>query len=699
MNCIRQFLKRVRTTGVKLSGEKKIVSMGKERIFEAFDIGDDTFIFERGLCSHLDERPSVLIVKKSKLRRSANCGRVMTISTGNHSVAAFPLLDGRFWKLSHLQSNARGGVLMNSILCANIVDNGIEISQREISTADLVAHDKWLMEKVNFAMNDIIMGDRNDGALEYYRHLGQEWRVKPLAWTDLEMRTALNASRKRIASKLNYYHSARGVHFLSFSEFRRFSNLAEQNLDEFILGLKELVSVYEGNDSSFTRMPKYRGHHEIEFFGIRRGVALERLIPEIERLMEAVVLHRMGQLGIIQKAQEIVELYASLLTRSELGDEESKIFTETLYMYITGEIYAVVGEGSTPAFDDRRTALPGATYVNGRLALHPGADERTEVLLSNLRSMMSKDEIIEYANVYELRNNDDGVQLGKGSTREVVYKTNRRPLENSMIEKRLSRSSVGYGCYMLSRIGALRALGVSLSSFYLLLRRRAGTGKRPHEFYIRRRCEGEPMWAIPANYFRNADGTGGEEREIVLALAVLMGDAAAQNMAMKKFDPETESPLYGIGKEIYEFEYDITREMVIPKKVSTCSIRGSFGWPSLEYTDENLSALANFYFGHFAHAVKDYQRVHNSLSMAEIAEKFMDGFEYRTHAMDWQLSVMRDKFETFKPDVPSRYNFERKWRFVMWALERQERRLPMLRKLFFEKVRVVENEDIRNNPQ
>lgn len=110
MNCIRQFLKRVRTTGVKLSGEKKIVSMGKERIFEAFDIGDDTFIFERGLCSHLDERPSVLIVKKSKLRRSANCGRVMTISTGNHSVAAFPLLDGRFWKLSHLQSNARGGL-------------------------------------------------------------------------------------------------------------------------------------------------------------------------------------------------------------------------------------------------------------------------------------------------------------------------------------------------------------------------------------------------------------------------------------------------------------------------------------------------------------------------------------------------------------------------------------------------------------
>ena len=41
---------------------------------------------------------------------------------------------------------------------------------------------------------------------------------------------------------------------------------------------------------------------------------------------------------------------------------------------ITGEIYAVVGEGSTPAFDDRRTALPGATFVNGRSVPHPGED-------------------------------------------------------------------------------------------------------------------------------------------------------------------------------------------------------------------------------------------------------------------------------------------------------------------------------------
>ena len=202
------------------------------------------------------------------------------------------------------------------------------------------------------------------------------------------------------------------------------------------------------------------------------------------------------------------------------------------------------------------------------------------------------------------------------------------------------------------------------------------------------------MDAIPASYFRSADDGSVEEREVVLGLATLMGDAAAQNMAMKKYDPDTQSPLYGVGKEIYEFEYDIMRERVVPKRVSTCSIRGSFGWPSLEYSDGNLDALANFYLGHFAHALKEYQRRHPEVPMADLAARFFGGFEFRTQAMCWQLSVMRDSFESFNPEVPASYDFASKWRFVMWSLERQERRLPALRRLFFEKVRVIESEDV-----
>ena len=65
------------------------------------------------------------------------------------------------------------------------------------------------------------------------------------------------------------------------------------------------------------------------------------------------------------------------------------------------------------------------------------------MLLSNLRSLMSKDEVIEYANVYELRGGDADSHLGRGATREVVYKTNRAPLERSLVEKRLSRATKG----------------------------------------------------------------------------------------------------------------------------------------------------------------------------------------------------------------------------------------------------------------
>ena len=689
MNAIRHFISRIHKVGKRRPGLVTTVAMGRKREFCAWEVGDDTFVFEKGVSSHLEERPSVLLVAKRDLW-SKRPGRVFTMTTGNHSVAAFPLLDGRFWKLARIPSARRGDVLMHSVLCANVVKGAIEISQRDVPPKKLYAADDWLLYTCGFQMNDIVMGDRNEAVLEHYRMLGQEWRVKPLAWTESEMKVALAASKKRIATKLNYYHSARGVHFLSFSELSRFAAFAQTNPDDFIAGIKELVSVYEGQPSSFCRMPKHRGHHEIELFGLRRGVALEKLIPALEQLMEAIELGRLGQLGMIQKTQEMLALYESQLTRPELADDTSKAFVETLYMYITGEIYSVAGEGSTPAFDDRRTALPGATYVAGRAVMHNGADTRSEVLLSNLRGLMSKDEVVVYANVYEIRE-DEVTPIGKGKTREVVYKTNRLPLEKSLIEKRLSSAKRDYGSYMLARIGALRSLGIALSGNYLLLRRRPQSGRRPVDFYIRERCEGEPMDSIPASYFCNADDASVEEKEVVLALATLMGDAAAQNMAMKKYDPKTASPLYGVGKEIYEFEYDIIRQRVVPKHVATCSVRGSFGWPDLSFTDENIAALASFYFTHFAHALKIYQKKH-AVTMEEVAERFMDGFEYRTHALAWQLSVMRDKFESFHPGLPNCYNFDRKWAFLMWSLERQERRMASLRRTFMEKVALVDAE-------
>lgn len=694
MTAVRQFLSRIRTNGKKRPSSVRTVAMGRERVFEAFDIGDDTFILEKGVSHRLEERPSVLMVEKSNLRGKAK-GWVMSMTTGNHSVAAFPLLDGRFWKLSCVPSAKRSDVLMRRILCANVVGGNLEISQRDIPTRLLVSCDDWLLRKVGFTMCDIVMGERNDSTLDYYRRRGQEWRVKPLAWTDGEMRMALAASRKRIASRLNYFHSMKGVHFLTFSELERFVTLARTEFDEFVKGIKELVSVYEGNHLSFTRMPKHRGHHEIELFGIVKGLAQDRIIPEIERLMEDIVLHRTGQLGVIQKTAEIIELYRSLLSKPDFADENSRAFCETLYMHITGEIYSVAGEGTTPAFDDRRTALPGATFENGVARFHPGVDARTEILLSNIRSILSKDENVEYANVYEVRSDEEDVRLGKGKTREIVYKTNRCPVERSLVEKRLARAAKGYGSYMLSRIEAFKSLGVALSD-YRILRRRVQNDTRPIDFYIRRRCEGAPMEAIPKNYFCCVDDSTVEDKLVVLGIAMLMGDAAAQNLVMKKFDPNAVSPLYGIGKEIYEFEYDIIAQRVMPKRVSTCSIRGCLGWPCLDYTDENLHSLLAFYLQHYAHALKLFQKDH-AVPMDEVALSFMDGFEFRTHALEWQFSVMRDNFESFDPELPRMYDFSQKWHFALWSLERQARRMPIIRKMFFEKVEVEENESLRDN--
>ena len=662
--------------------------MGRSRLFHAYDLGVDTFVFEKGVWGDLDARASVLIVDKKDLKPGAR-GHVMAVTTGNHAVAALPLLGGSFWDLAHISSARRGKVMMEAVLCANVTGGKLELSQRDVSCARLVAFDKWLLGTLGLGLGDVVFLDRNEQTLEHYRALGQEWRVKPLAWTDAEMSAALSASRKRISCSTRYYHGSRGVHFLSYSDFHRLGELASEDFDAFRQALRELVSLFEGHATSFTRQPKYHGHHEIEFFGLKRGLALEWLVPKLELLMEGIVLGRVAGDAARSAFAEIDAYYKAHLMRAELADDKSPGFVRTLYMYITGEIYSVMGEGNAPAFDDRRTALPGATFVDGRPRFHVGCDARSEVLLSNIRSMMSKDEYVEYANVYELRADDadETTPIGQGATREIVYKTNRRPCVASLVEKRLSRPGRGYGSYVIARVEGFKALGVGLAQ-YRLLRRRAYGSRRPQDFYIRSRCEGEPLWDIPANYFQLAGEFGGaeagEDPQVVEQLAFLMGDAAAQNMAMKKYDAAGKSCLYGIGKEIYAFGYDIKAGRMMPLSVSTCSVRGVFGWPDLSFSEENLGALARFYLGSYAATLREFASRHPVAEAKILGERFFAGFEHRTRAMEWAFTVQRDQFEGFSPHLPPRYGFPAKWHFALWSLERQMRRIDALRKLFNE---------------
>ena len=684
---VKQRLRRILAGASRRPGAVETRAMGRRRLFHAYDVGADTFVFERGVWRHLDAHASVLIAAKRDLRHHGGAGHVMTVTTGNHSVAALPLLQGQFWDLCRPAAARRGETMTRGVLCANVVEGRLEISQRDVPCPRLAAADDWLTRTLGFSSGDVVMVERNEQALEHFRRRGEEWRVRPLAWTAREMSAALAASRKRISTDIRYYHGSRGVHFLSYAGFHRLCEQAARDFPAFRAGLHELVSVFEGHETSFLRQHKYHGHHEVELFGLRRGVALERLVPELELLMEKIELRRISEAAAAARAAEIDALFKSLLTRPELADDTSKAFVETLYMYLTGEIYSVMGEGVTPAFDDRRTALPGARFERGRPVFDARCDARSEVLLANLRALVSRDEFVEYANVYELRTGDDEVDLpiGEGSTREVVYKTNRRPLAASLVEKRLARTGAGYGSYVIARAQGFKSLGVALPDYRLLRR-------RPHEktrldFFIRTRCEGEPLADIPSSVFQLAGEFGGaeagEDPQVVRALAFLMGDAAAQNLAMKKYDPATRTPRYDVGKEIYRFGYDIKAGRLLPQGVSFCSVRGSLGWPDVAHTDRNLDAIAAFYLSAYAKALAAFAAKHPVCPLDDLGARFFAGFEFRLRALEWSFTVQRDAFEDFDPALPPRYGFLPRWRFALWALERHVRRVATLRARFF----------------
>ena len=682
---VRKFLKKIQNESLRRPGKVETVAMGVKRVFHAYDFGQDTLVFERDVWKSMDEHASVLVVEKNDLC-PGTFGHLMTVTGGNHSVAALPLLSGKFWDLCDLPSERRSDAMMHSVLVGNVVDGKLELSQRDVPCSKLVALDDWLVRGLGLEVQDVVMAERNDETLQYFRERGLEWRVKPLAWSEAGIKAAVAQSRKRISSTIGYYHSVKGVHFLSWPEFHRMAGLASSDFKAFKTALAELVDVYEGNETSFARQPKFHGHHEIEFFGLMRGSAIEKIVPRLEELFADIETEPDRAPGRIA---EIDMQLRALLTRPEFADENSPAFAEALYMNLTGEVYAVSGEGAAIAFDDRRTALPGATFVNGAPQYHPGADARTEILLSNVRNILSKDEFIEYANIYELRTEDEteadrNLALGEGRTREIVFKTNCRPLTLSYVEKRLSSVTDGYGAYVLARIEGFKAIGVNLPDYRLLRHQSYGKRKLFYDYYIRTRCEGEPLSVIPANLI--ADPAAQEK------IAYLMGDAAAQNLVMKKYDAETKSALYGIGKEIYRFAWDPERDRIMPNSVSTCSIRGTCAWPDLSCTEENFIAVARFYMREYANSFrKRLQERQTPLAhRIVLCERFLAGFESRTRALLFRYRRQREELIRFSPPIPAKYKFAEKGLFVMKSLQWQAEHLDLFRDLFISFVNGVE---------
>lgn len=687
---MHHFISRVRREARRKSGLVTLKAMGHARVFLGYDWGGDTFIFEKDVWKSKDDHIPMLVVRKQDLVQGAS-GYILTFTTGNHTVAAMPLLAGQFWSLGRVAAAQRSRLLQRNIVCANVVGGVIEISQRDVATELVTAADDWL-QSLGFTINEIVMAERTDATLEFYRRQGQEWRVKPMAWTRREMELALNASRTRINSALRYYHSAKGVHFLSYTDFHKLTDLVQGDYARFVESLRELVSIFEGDVRSCMRSPKFHGHHEVELFGLRRGEAFLRLVPDLEKLMEGIALKLLAPQEVAERLAAIDALFKLSLERPELADEGSDDFVETLYMHLTGAVYTGHSDSVVPAFDDRRTALPGATFRGGRPDFHPGADERTRVLLANVEQVLSQDESMEYANIYEVRSQKEA-PVGGGGTREIVFKTNRRPLCTSLIEKRLALTMAGYGSYMLARVHAFKALGVNFGEYRLLMRLDSHAG-REMNYFIRNRCPGEPLDDIPSRMFQRAGEFGGsesdEDPDVVLALGALLGNVAAQNLVLKKFLPETRSCRFGEGKEVFEFGYDIESRREMPMRVMLCSMRGALGWPDLAFTEENLNTLFDFYMGCYAQVVCRYWRKHkDAVEPERLAHRFFDGFEFKTREMHWNYSVRREQFDEFDPGLRQNYAFEKKWRFALWSLERQLRRLESLRTMFVEKVRAA----------
>ncbi|MBR0057318.1 MAG: hypothetical protein IJP66_08310, partial [Kiritimatiellae bacterium] len=93
-----RFIDQVRREATRRRESVTVASGGRTRVFEAYDWGNDTFVFERGVWRERPAHAPVLVVRKSALIAGRE-GRVMTFSSGSHATAALPLLRGDFWNL------------------------------------------------------------------------------------------------------------------------------------------------------------------------------------------------------------------------------------------------------------------------------------------------------------------------------------------------------------------------------------------------------------------------------------------------------------------------------------------------------------------------------------------------------------------------------------------------------------------------
>lgn len=664
-----RFIGFIRREAKKRASAVTVRSGGRERVFSAYDWGNDTFIFEKDVWKAKPNHAPVLLVKKDALIKGRE-GRIMTISSGSHATCAVPLLRGDFWNLGRVPDRRKSDVMLSSVLCANIVSDGavIEISQRDVRTEEVHIADEWL-RGLGWSLDSVVLAERTADSLEFYRRMGQEWRVKPLVWTRSEMDKVLAASRTKIHSDFSYYHSVRGVHFLSFEEFSKLLAMCSVDKGAVERSIAELVRPSEVGERAAMLDPKYRNHHEIELFGIRDGAVAQKVAEMLARLLEE--MGSISQEECEDRLGGIIAFYGSALSFPDLADSGSELFVSSMYKHLSGEIYNSIDQ-VVPAFDDRKTALPGATFRGGKPDFHAGSDERTRDLVSYAISSLSAGEEMEYANVYELRFNLKE-EPGKYPTREIEFKTTRGPVPVKLIEKRLAQRGIEYASYMLARVKAFKSLGISFGDHHLLQRRSKAGGNA--YYFVRNRYGGYAIDAISRNRLQRQSGGNGEFvdfPEAILRTAAQAGRAAAHTMIVKKYIPGATPVHFGEGKEIIEFDHDIALGCEMPCGMRLCTIRGSLGWPCIDRTPENFRVCSLTYTEAFARTAVDFWRKNNSsVSLDAVMDDFCAGFVSATREIYSVYRGRREIFMQFDPGLKAAFRFRQKWQFALWALEMQ----------------------------
>ncbi len=660
------------------------------RHFDLYHMGDDRLLIQRDLFNDKKERRRSLILLKRSDLRIGKKGWLFIVVNGAFSAILTPLFSGRMGALCNVSQSRRSEVLTRRTVLGSFTLEGIDLLQRETLFEYLVDADAWL-QTLGLGLNEISFPDKTPQLMQHMTRLGQEWRIRSMVYTYNEMLETVLRAWQYLDTSIHYCVSVKGVHYITYAEFLRITNLAATDqIDNVRDVLREWVALPPGQRVCNLRRIKHGSLHVIEFFGLRRSDAERYLIPALERLLEGMTIGRMLPADIHDTLRGIAMLYHSMLVNPAYASLRHEDTVKALYTLVTDHAIISLSENGGLAFDARRIALPGATFIDGIPHTHPGIDERTRTLITHLIARLSAHEAVEYINVYEVRSTKT---LRAGQIREVVLKTNMDPLPESFVEKRLQSVRVGYAAYLLTRINVFRALGIAYPDHHLLATQSGMDGakkKRETPFFLRSRCLGDPLHSIPKALFLVDPfcPTSAEDVDIVLRLAKLYGRAAAHNMVVKKYLVAERTCRFGIEKEIFEFAYDPLKRKLMPYRVKVCSIRGSMGWPNTEHTPENLEETYRFYLRVYANALGNYWREHaEACTLAETAHAFFDGFEEALAEVRWNYLSNKAGFDTFTPPLRDIFKFQEKFSFVLWALEHMSKDILTLRERFLDYVR------------